>query len=131
MNLLDAGLFIYFPRDPGHKIYLKVFIYFKKLPAPPPQSTVRPLAKKGTVSTIPKKLPNALLNTYLCSTGFGLVGYKSKRIPIILSTKCFVIVKICLCPPHFLSKITHFMSNNAKILLLDSYFTWLKCFHLI
>ena len=22
---MDAGLFIYFPRDPGHNIYLKVF----------------------------------------------------------------------------------------------------------
>ena len=35
---MDAGLFIYFPRDPGQIIYFKVFdgqdIYFKKLPAP-------------------------------------------------------------------------------------------------
>ena len=56
---MDAGLFIYFPRDPGHNIYFKVFdgqdIYFKKLPAPlPPESTVRPLTKKGQVSTIPE-----------------------------------------------------------------------------
>ena len=54
---MDAGLFIYFPRDPGHNIYYKVFdrqdIYFKILP--PPQSTVRPLTKKkGPVSTIPQ-----------------------------------------------------------------------------
>ena len=53
---MDAGLFIYLPRDPGHNIYFKVFdgqdIYFKNLP--PPQSTVRPLTKKGPVSTIPK-----------------------------------------------------------------------------
>ena len=56
---MDAGLFnIYFPRDPGQNIHLKVFdgqdIYFKKLPAapPPPESTVRPLIKKGPVSTI-------------------------------------------------------------------------------
>ena len=38
---MDAGLFIYFPRDPGHTIYFKVFdgqdIYFKKLPAPSPR----------------------------------------------------------------------------------------------
>ena len=37
---MDAGLFIYFPRDPGNNIFLKVFygkfIYFEKLPAPPP-----------------------------------------------------------------------------------------------
>ena len=37
---MDAGLFIYFPRDPGQIIYFQVFdgqgIYFKKLPAPPP-----------------------------------------------------------------------------------------------
>ena len=54
---MDAGLFIYFPRDPGHNIYYKVFdgqdIYFKNLP-PPPESTVRPLTKKGPVSTIPQ-----------------------------------------------------------------------------
>ena len=35
---MDAGLFIYFPRDPGHNIYFKVF---------DPESTVRPLTKKG------------------------------------------------------------------------------------
>ena len=33
---MDAGLFIYFPRDPGQNIYFQVFdgqdIYFKKLP---------------------------------------------------------------------------------------------------
>ena len=37
---MDAGLFIYFPKDPGQNIYFKVFdgqdIYFKKLPASPP-----------------------------------------------------------------------------------------------
>ena len=41
---MDAGLFIYFPRDPGHNIYFKVLT----------ESTVRPLTKKGTVSTIPQ-----------------------------------------------------------------------------
>ena len=55
---MDAGLFIYFPRAPGHNIYFKVFddqdIYFKKTATPPPpESTVRPL-KKGQDSTIPK-----------------------------------------------------------------------------
>ena len=44
---MNAGLFIYFPRDPGHNIYFNVFdgqdIYFKP---PHPESTVRPLTKK-------------------------------------------------------------------------------------
>ena len=52
---MDAGLFIYFPRDPGHSIYFKVFvdnkIYILKNcqpppPGPRPESTVRPLTKK-------------------------------------------------------------------------------------
>ena len=51
LNLMDAGLYIYFPRDPGDNIYFEVFdgqnINLKKLP-PPPESTVRPLTKKGT-----------------------------------------------------------------------------------
>ena len=37
---MDAGLFIYFPRDQGEIFIFKVFdgqdIYFKKLLAPPP-----------------------------------------------------------------------------------------------
>ena len=51
---MDAGLFIYFPRDPGHNIYFKVFdakIFKIKTATPPPQPTVRPLTKKG----IPKQ----------------------------------------------------------------------------
>ena len=40
MNLIDAGLFINFPRDPGQNIYFKVFdgqdIYLKKTDTPPP-----------------------------------------------------------------------------------------------
>ena len=55
---MDAGLFIYFPRNPGQNIYFKVFdgqdIYFKKLPPPLSESTVRPLTKKRPVSTIPQ-----------------------------------------------------------------------------
>ena len=56
---MDAGLFIYFPRDPGQNIYFKVFdgpdIYFLKIARPPPsESTFRPLTKKGPVSTIPE-----------------------------------------------------------------------------
>ena len=53
-------IYLFFLRDPGQNIYFKVFdgqdIYFKKLPAapPPPESTVRPLTKKGPVSTIPQ-----------------------------------------------------------------------------
>ena len=37
---MDAELFIYLPRDPGHNIYYKVFdgqdIYLKNLPPLPP-----------------------------------------------------------------------------------------------
>ena len=48
---MDAGLFIYFPRDSGHNIYYKVFdgqdIYFKNLP-PPPINRTSPNKKKGT-----------------------------------------------------------------------------------
>ena len=53
---MDAGLFIYFPRDPGQNIYFKVFdgqdIYFKNLPAPPP-SAVRPLIKRDQFQPFP------------------------------------------------------------------------------
>ena len=41
---MDAGLFIYFPRDPGKNIYFQVF--------DGQDTTVRPLKKKGPVSTI-------------------------------------------------------------------------------
>ena len=55
---MDAGLFSYFPRNPGHNIYFKLFdgqdIYFKKNWQPPPQNQLFPLTKKGPVSTIPK-----------------------------------------------------------------------------
>ena len=57
---MDAGLFIYFPNDLGHNIYLRVLdgqdIYFKKLPAPPlPRTNCTSLnKKKGPVSTVPK-----------------------------------------------------------------------------
>ena len=56
---MDAGLFIYFPRDPGQNIYFKVFdgqdIYLKNLPAPPPpsESTVRPLIKRDQFQPFP------------------------------------------------------------------------------
>ena len=37
---MDAGIFIYFPRDLGQNIYFKVFegqdIYLKKTASPPP-----------------------------------------------------------------------------------------------
>ena len=49
---MDAGLFIYFPRDPGKNIYFKVFD--GQDTAPPPESTIRSLTKKGPVSTIPQ-----------------------------------------------------------------------------
>ena len=49
---MDAGLFIYFPRDLGQNIYFKVFdgqyyLFLKNAsPPPPPKLTVRPLTKK-------------------------------------------------------------------------------------
>ena len=47
---MDAGLFIYFPRDPGQNIYFKVFdgqdIYFK-------ESTARPLTKRDQFQPFP------------------------------------------------------------------------------
>ena len=65
--MMDAGLFIYFHRNPGHNIYFKVFdghaIYFKKTAAPPPQSTVRPLTKKGTSFNHSPIVPTAILNS--------------------------------------------------------------------
>ena len=55
---MDAGLFIYFPRDPGQNIYYQLFdgqdIYFKKLPPPPQNQLFIPQQKKGPVSTIPQ-----------------------------------------------------------------------------
>ena len=62
---MDAGLFIYFPRDPGHNIYFKVFvgqdIYFKKLP--PPGIKCTSPNKKGTSFNHSKIVPTAILNT--------------------------------------------------------------------
>ena len=48
---MDAELFIYFPRDPGHNIYFKVFdgqdIYFEKQTASPlPRINYTSLNKK-------------------------------------------------------------------------------------
>ena len=69
-------IYLFSLRDPGHNIYFKVFdgqdIYFKKLP-PPPQSTVRPLKKKGTSFNHSQIVPTDILNTYACPTGFDLV----------------------------------------------------------
>ena len=81
---MDAGIFIYFPRDPGKNIYFPVVdgqdIYFKKLPdpapPPPPESTVRPLTKKAPVSQF-QPFPNSTdCHTRQCSTGFGLVMFE-------------------------------------------------------
>ena len=40
---MDAGLFVYIPRDPGQNIY---FLFLKNASPPPSESTVRPLTKK-------------------------------------------------------------------------------------
>ena len=76
MNKMDAGLFIYFPRDTGQDIYFKMFdgqdiyfkmfdgqdIYFKKLPAPPPIN-YSSHNKKGTSFNHSPIVPSAILNT--------------------------------------------------------------------
>ena len=53
---MDAELFIYFPRDPGHNIYFKVLTEST-------ESTVRPLTKKGTSFNHSPIVPTAILNT--------------------------------------------------------------------
>ena len=53
---MDAGLFIYFPRDPGHNIYFKVLTEST-------ESTVRPLTKKGTSFNHSPIVPTAIKNT--------------------------------------------------------------------
>ena len=57
---MDAGLFIYFPRDPGQNIYFKVFggqdIYFKKTaspPPPPPNQLFVPYQKRDQFQPFP------------------------------------------------------------------------------
>ena len=63
---MDAGLFIYFPRDLGHNIYFKVFDgprYLFLKTAPRSESTVRPLTKKGTSFIHFHIVPTAILNT--------------------------------------------------------------------
>ena len=55
---MDAGLFIYFPKNPGQNTYFKVFdgqdIRFQKLPPPPPPINFSSPKKKGPVSNIPQ-----------------------------------------------------------------------------
>ena len=53
---MDAGLFIYFRKEPGQDIY------FKNAP-PPSESTVRPLTKKETSFNHSPIVPTAILNT--------------------------------------------------------------------
>ena len=58
---MDAGLFIFFPSDPGQNIFFKVFdaripVFILKngQPHSPSESIFRPLIKKDPVSTIPQ-----------------------------------------------------------------------------
>ena len=61
---MDAGLFIYFPRDPGQNIYFKVFdgqdIYFLKMPAalPPQNQSSSPNKKRDQFQPIPNSTDN-------------------------------------------------------------------------
>ena len=59
---MDAGLFIYFPRDPGQNIYFKVFDGQDTASPPPPESTVSPLTRKGTSFNHSPIVPTAILN---------------------------------------------------------------------
>ena len=90
---MDAGLFIYFTRDPGHNIYFKVFdgqdIYLKKLPAtlpPPPASILRPLTKKGLPnSTDCHTKHKAMLHGLWPSNVFIYMSVFVPRVPVIWS----------------------------------------------
>ena len=80
---MDAGLLIYFLRDPGQNIYFKVFdgqdIYFFKMQAPSSPLRINcssPNKKKGNSFNHSPIVPTAILNTYPCPTGFGLVIFK-------------------------------------------------------
>ena len=70
-------LIIFLGQQARQNIYFKVFddqdIYFKKLPAPPPQSTVRPLTKRDQFQPFTNRtdcytkhitMPNGLLLSY-------------------------------------------------------------------
>ena len=61
---MDAGLFIYSPRDPGQNIYFQVFdgqnIYFKKTDTPPLLRINCSSTHKFNHSQI---VPTAILNT--------------------------------------------------------------------
>ena len=89
---MDAGLFIYFPRDPGQNIYFKVLtarIFLFKAASPPPpsaESTVHLLTKKGTGFNHSPTAPTAILKTYMqpCPEGLGLVD------TIILRSLAFI-----------------------------------------
>ena len=99
---MDAGLFIYFPRDPDHNIYFKVFdgqdIYSEKLPAPPP-STVRPLTKKGKhVAMLHGLWPSSLF--YLCSAYMAFVSVTSYLALTLLRWAKFL--ETCLLSFHTL-----------------------------
>ena len=55
---MDAGLIIYFPRDPDHNVYFKVFdgqdIYLRKTAPPPrPNQLYVPLPKRDQFQPFP------------------------------------------------------------------------------
>ena len=69
LNLMDAGLFIHYPREPDQNIYFKVLdgqnIYFKKLPAPHPLRINCPSPnKKGTSFNHSPIVPTAIAMPY-------------------------------------------------------------------
>ena len=69
---MDAGLFIYFPRDPDQNIYFKVFLFLK---TPPSESTVCPLTQKGTSFNLSSIEPTAILNIWPLYIEFDIFKY--------------------------------------------------------
>ena len=69
---MDAGFFIYIPRDISHNIYFKVFDGQDKLPVPPPFriNCSSPNEKETSFNHSPI-VPTTILNTQPCPTGFN------------------------------------------------------------
>ena len=56
----------------------------------------------------------------------------NKRIPKILSTKCFVCLKMySLCPLLKIQKYAFYVKLNVTVFSSFPFLIWLKCFHLI
>ena len=96
---MDAGLFIYFPRDPGQNIYFKVFdgqdIYFKKLPAPLLSSRINctsPNKKKDQFQPFPNSADchtkHIAMSHGLWPTYFSYWGFWIRETFFMVKIKC-------------------------------------------